>query len=185
MALGNLDGEQGLEIVAAAWDTKLIYVFKADGTTLPGFPKTTVDICWASPILGDFDGDGDLEIVAYDFDGTVYIWHHDGTEFLDGDSNPATDGPFFKAGLPSQGLHVSTPAMADMDGDGIVELIVCAPSDSIHCLNADRSRVPGWPVDVASGSNISASPAIGDIDGDGHPEAGRADFRGHGLRPEP
>jgi hypothetical protein len=170
VALGNLDGEQGLEIVAAAWDTKRIYVFKADGTILPGFPKTTVDICWASPALGDFDGDGDLEIVAYDFDGTVYIWHHDGTEFLDGDSNPATDGPFFKAGLPSQGLHVSTPAMADMDDDGIVELIVCAPSDSIHCLNADRSRVPGWPVDVASGSNISASPAIGDIDGDGRPE---------------
>ncbi len=170
VALGNLDGIQGLEMVAVAWDTKLVYVFKADGTTLPGFPKSTVDICWASPVLGDFDGDGDLEIIVYDFDGTVYVWHHDGTELLDGDSNPATDGPFFKAGLPSQGLHVSTPALADMDGDGILELIVCAPSDSIYCLNADRSRVPGWPIVVATGANISASPAIGDIDGDGHPE---------------
>jgi hypothetical protein len=48
---------------------------------------------------------------------------------------------------------------------------VCSPSDSIYCLNGDGSRVSGWPVAVADvGANITASPAVGDIDGDGHLE---------------
>ncbi|HSG29046.1 MAG TPA: FG-GAP-like repeat-containing protein, partial [Candidatus Krumholzibacterium sp.] len=170
VALGPLDDQPGHEIVGAAWDTKKLYVFNAEGSNLPGFPKTTVDLCWASPVLGDLDGDGDLEIIAYDVDGTVYVWHHDGTELMDGDSNPATDGPFFSAGLASHGWHVSTPALADMDDDGIVELIICAPADYIYCINADRSAVAGWPVLVDGGANISASPAVGDVDGDGRPE---------------
>ena len=170
VALGELDGVQGLEIVGAAWDTKKLYVFNKDGVNLPGFPKTTIDLCWASPVLGDFDGDGDLEIIAYDVDGTVYAWHHDGTELRDGDSNPATDGPFFAAGSASDGWHVSTPAMADMDDDGVLELIVCAPSDNIYCLNHNGTSVPGWPVAVDVGASISGSPAVGDIDNDGYPE---------------
>jgi hypothetical protein len=171
VALADLDGVVGAEIVGASWNTREIFVFANDGSIMPGWPKTTVDLCWASPVVGDFDGDGDLEIIAYDVDGTVYIWHVDGTELRDGDSNPATDGVFFRAGLSSQGWHVSTPALADMDDDGIVELIVCAPQDSIYCLNSNGSRVAGWPVYCGdAGANIGASPAVGDADGDGRPE---------------
>jgi hypothetical protein len=120
--------------------------------------------------VGDIDGNGDLEIIAYDVGGTVYAWHHNGTEVRDGDSNPATDGPFFKTKNPGT-WHLSTPALADMDEDGIVELIVCSPADSIYCLNANGSRVSGWPVRVLdTNANITASPAVGDIDGDGHLE---------------
>ncbi|HER42882.1 MAG TPA: T9SS type A sorting domain-containing protein, partial [Candidatus Eisenbacteria bacterium] len=40
-----------------------------------------------------------------------------------------------------------------------------------YCLNEDASYVPGWPVPVIeTGANISASPAVGDIDGDGRLE---------------
>ncbi len=99
IALGELDGVPGSEIVGASWDTREIYVFTRDGSILPGWPKSTKDIVWASPVIGDFDGDSDLEVVAYDVDGTVYVWHHDGTELMDGDDDPATDGPFFAAGL--------------------------------------------------------------------------------------
>jgi hypothetical protein len=170
-ALGDLDGVEGAEIVGASWNTKEIYVFTHDGSTLPGWPKSTTDLCWASPVIGDFDGDTDSEVIAYDIDGTVYIWHHDGTELMDGDSNPSTDGVFFAAGSPADGWHVSTPALADMDGDGVMELIVCAPADSIYCLNADQSAVTGWPVHVGNaGANIGASPAVGDIDNDTYPE---------------
>ncbi|MBN1163946.1 MAG: VCBS repeat-containing protein [Candidatus Krumholzibacteriota bacterium] len=166
LALANLDGQPGLEVVGATWNTREIYVIDHDGNALPGWPKATVDLCWASPVVGDFDGDGDLEIIAYDVDGTVYVWHHDGTELMDGDSNPATDGPFFSAGLASDGWHVSTPALADMDEDNIPELIVCAPKDKIYCLNSNGTSVPGWPVALVDGANISASPAVGDVDND-------------------
>jgi len=167
VALANLDGVPGLEIVGASWNTSEIYIFDRNGATLPGWPRPTAYLCWASPVVGDLDGDGDLEVVAYDRSGVVYAWHHDGAEMRDGDANPATNGPFFVTKNPGT-WHFSTPALADVDSDGVVELVVCSPADSIYCLNADGSRVPGWPVPVAdTGAMITASPAVGDVDGDG------------------
>jgi hypothetical protein len=170
VALAELDENQGLEIVGASWNTREIYVFDMDGAVLPGWPKSTTDLCWASPVAGDIDGDGDNEVVAYDVGGVIYIWHHDGTELADGDMNGGDDGVFYRTSAAG-GWHTSTPALADMDEDGIVEVIACSPSDSIYCFNDDISSVTGWPVPVVdAGARISASPAVGDIDGDGHLE---------------
>lgn len=169
VALGNLDGLPGNEIVGASWDTKEIWAWTADGDTLAGWPQTTKFLCWASPVIGDFDDDGDFEVIAHDILGRVYVWHHDGTELMDGDGDPATNGVFFLTG--SNIWHLSTPALADMDEDGALEMIVCAPDDSIYCLNPDGSAVAGWPVPVLdAGADIKASPAVGDIDDDGHLE---------------
>lgn len=169
VALANLDGLPGNEIVGSSWNTKEIWAWTADGDTLAGWPQKTKYLCWASPVIGDFDDDGDFEIIAHDIQGRVYVWHHDGTELMDGDGDPATNGVFFLTG--SYIWHLSTPALADMDEDGAPELIVCAPDDSIYCLDPDGSAVPGWPVPVLdAGSDIKASPAVGDIDGDGHLE---------------
>lgn len=169
VALGNLDGLPGNEIIGSSWDTKQIWAWTSDGDTLDGWPQTTKYLCWASPVIGDFDDDGDNEVIAYDIQGRVYVWHDDGTELLDGDGDPATNGVFYLTG--SYIWHLSTPALADMDEDGELELIVCAPDDSIYCLNSDASAVPGWPIPVADvGADIKASPAVGDIDNDGHPE---------------
>ncbi|MBN1886065.1 MAG: VCBS repeat-containing protein [Candidatus Krumholzibacteriota bacterium] len=172
VALAQLDGEPGNEIVAAAWDTRELFVFRADGSTMPGWPKLTSSFCWAAPVVGDLDDDGDNEIVAYDAFGKVYVWHHDGTELIDGDDNAGTDGVFLVMNNPEIG-HYSTPALADVDNDGVVELIVCGSSssttvDSIQVRNGDGSSVPGWPKAIEDlWATISASPAVGDIDDDG------------------
>jgi hypothetical protein len=170
VALADLDGNPGAEIVGASWNTKEIYVFDHDGNTLPGWPIYTQYVCWASPVVGDIDDDGDLEIIAQNVDTILFALHHDGTEVIDGDNNPATNGVFHVTG--SHGIwNVSTPALADMDEDGVVEIICCAPSDSIYCLNGNGTAVPGWPVPVLDGgSHFPGSPAVGDIDNDGHLE---------------
>ncbi|MGD1047147.1 MAG: C25 family cysteine peptidase, partial [Candidatus Krumholzibacteriaceae bacterium] len=51
VALANLDGVPGLEIVGASWGTKQIYIFNKNGDVLPGWPKTTQNLCWASPVV--------------------------------------------------------------------------------------------------------------------------------------
>ncbi len=172
VALVDIDGNPGNEIVGASWNTKEIYVFDHEGNTLPGWPQDTRALCWSSPVVGDFDGNGDVEIFAFDIEGILYAWHHDGTELRDGDGDPLTNGPFFyRSGSDTLGWHTSTPALADIDEDGLPELVVCAPKDSIYCLNEDGSYVTGWPVPVLeTDANLSASPAVGDIDGDGRLE---------------
>ena len=93
IAMGNLDDDPDQEIVASNWTTKEIYVDDADGTLLPGWPVLLQDRNWGTPALDDLDGDGDLEIVVIDTKGWTYCFHHDGTEMVDGDANPATLGP--------------------------------------------------------------------------------------------
>ena len=52
---------------------------------------------WATPAVGDIDGDGEDEIVVHTLNGVVFAWNVDGTEVRDGDSDPGTNGPFLHA----------------------------------------------------------------------------------------
>jgi len=173
-AVGEIDGDPGLEIVAAAWadvsgteaGVYEIFAWNAeDGSLLPGWPRTTRKFCWASPALADLDGNGRCEVVIACADGFLYCWNSDGSEFIDGDANPATDGVF--ADLHGAWVYGST-AVADIDGDGFPDLIQPATNDSVYAFHADGSRVEGWPVYVEARS--MCSPAVGDVDGDGELE---------------
>lgn len=172
--MGEIDGDVGVEIVAAAWadvgDTDAgvyeVFVWNGeDGSVLPGWPVVTKKFCWASPALVDLDRDGRSEVVIACADGNLYCWKADGTEFIDGDNNPATPGVF--AYLGASWVYGST-AVADLDGDHVPELIQPSPDGNVYAFHADGSLVDGWPVPVLA--RAMCSPAVGDVDGDGQPE---------------
>lgn len=150
----NLDGVP--EIVAASWNDSLLAVFRADGSLLPGWPKKGAAPFWSSPVIGDLDGDGPPEIAIGSNTNLIYAWHANGTEVRDGDANPTTDGVYF---VPL-GTVISSPAIADLNGDGLRELIFGTSSARVYALRGGVP-LPGWPF-VASGL-MSSSPAIGDI----------------------
>ena len=173
-AVGEVDGDTGVEIVAAAWadvsgsEAGLyeVYVWNAeDGSVLPGWPVVTRKFCWASPVLADLDRDGRSEVVIACADGFLYCWKSDGSEFIDGDNNPSTNGVF--ASLNGSWVYGSTAA-ADLDGDGILDLIQPATDGRVYAFRADGSALEGWPVEV--GARSMCSPAVGDVDGDGELE---------------
>jgi hypothetical protein len=173
-AIGEIDGDPGVEIVAAAWadvsDTDAgiyeVYVWNAeDGSVVPGWPAITKKFCWASPALADLDGDGRSEVVIACADGFLYCWNGDGTEFIDGDENPSTEGVFAELGSP---WAYGSTAVADLDGDHVPELIQPSRDNNVYAFHADGSIVDGWPFFVEGRSNCS--PAVGDVDGDGEPE---------------
>ncbi|HET6348149.1 MAG TPA: C25 family cysteine peptidase [Candidatus Krumholzibacteria bacterium] len=162
-ALARMDLDPGLDIIAASRDTKEVYIFKHDGTVLPGWPRPVENTIRAGLVAGDLDGDGKFEVIAVDELGVIYVWHADGTELIDGDSNPATQGVFYR--MTGCTLNYSTPAVADIDADGTDELIVGSQGDQVFVFNGDGTVLPGFP--FALTGDISGSPAVGDVDGDG------------------
>src|SRR5512138_3272893 len=126
------------------------------------------DHVFSSPAIGDVDGDGRNEVVFGSFNFLVYVIRRDGTS------------------LPGWPVAVrdtiwSSPALFDLDGDGKLEVIIGStthyeptPNDTpnggaLNVFRADGSHFPGFPRYVTP-LGIDSSPAVGDIDGDGHPE---------------
>ena len=143
-------------------------------------PDGIRDGIWSSPALGDLNGDGDLEIVTLGLDRRIYALEHDGTA-VSGWPLSRDNAPLLRGGW-------SSPALADIDNDGLVEIIVGTDSppwngddgsgpfpaqydtpdytkSTVWALNGDGSFVPGWP--TITQQQVQSSPAVGDIDGDG------------------
>ncbi len=167
IALAHIDDVPGLDIVAADLYTGTVFCMNYNGDVLPGWPQQSGDQFRASPVTGDLDGDGRVEVVAIDIRGVLYAWHRDGSEVMDGDSNPSTHGVFFQAPLIGA-WHYSTPSLCDIDADFMDEIILGTILDTVYALNGDGSSVPGWPF-VMSGEMVGGV-VTGYIDDDYFPE---------------
>ncbi len=67
--------------------------------------------------------------------------------------------------IPTEGWEiVSSPALADVDGDGAAEVINGTSGNVLHAFKPNGSEPPGWP--KQTGGWLLASPAVGDVDGD-------------------
>lgn len=140
--------------------------------TLPGFAGET------SPVLADLNNDTFLDVVVTTHNGRVVAVNHNGQPIFTTDT-----APFF--GLAAGGQMIaSSPAVADLDNDGTVEIVVttgpkaglssCHPG-GIMVLNHLGGAEPGWPV-IAQDYSIPpagcpdavyATPALADLDGNG------------------
>ncbi|MBN2171991.1 MAG: VCBS repeat-containing protein [Candidatus Krumholzibacteriota bacterium] len=173
-AANVIPGRAGVELIGGSWDTAEIYVWEINGTGIsieatvaPGWPRSIAHSygIYGTPSVADVDGDSDMEIFASDVGGHLLAWHHDGTELIDGDNNPLTQG-VFATGLG--GWLRSTCAFGDVDGDRANEIFICSMTGYLYAWHADGTLVDGFPFDT--GMEMYCSPAIGDVDGDGLPE---------------
>jgi M6 family metalloprotease-like protein len=106
-----------------------------------------------SPVAADFDADGLVEIVVPRGDGRVACVDETGSVRW---SVTLPDTNFF-----------STPAIADIDEDGYLDVVFTAGS-KIYGLNKNGASIPYFPVDTKSPVGLQSSPVIGDINGDSH-----------------
>jgi hypothetical protein len=90
----------------------------------------------------------------------VYAWHADGTPVAGLDGAPLA-APIIHAEVNGAGSSRSSsqPALADLNGDGALEVIVGS-----NVLRADGTVVPGWE-GAKAGARNTLSAAIGDLDG--------------------
>lgn len=150
-------------------------------TLQPGWPISTGDAQFSSLTLGDVDSDGDLEIVVGTL-GEAVAPGWQGHMYSEGDEGRVyvinSDGSIV-SGWPgtTEDCVYSAPALGDIDGDGLLEVIVGTyryPEEiggegegKVYAWNGDGSLVSGWPLTLGTGYYAYSSPALGDIDGDG------------------
>ncbi len=179
-AVADLDRDGDLEIVVGTKDGQVI-AFHHDGTLVGGWPQNAGHEVWGSPALGDLDGDGDLEVVAGSIGRRMWVWNWDGTVF-GASHNPGfpDDAPGWPRTAASQ--FRSAPTLADLDGDGRLEILASCLANGVYCWRYDGS---GFGADTTGifGSaprGVWGSPAVADLDNDGTLEIVVGDWPGGG-----
>jgi hypothetical protein len=156
----NMDADPELEIVYGIGFT--VQAWNLDGTAVPGWPKTVSSYAVeGAPAFGDIDGDGQGEIVVTNHGltsgGFIYAFKQDGSAV---------------PGFPiNHGYTSRTPVLADLNGDGAMEIIVnkrLYPVGEVWVYKGNGTVYPGWP--KAIGHVPASSAAVGDLTGDGIPE---------------
>jgi hypothetical protein len=140
-----------------------LYAYRADGTSLPGWPRGFPE---TTPAITDLDGDGDLEVISVGLDmnmgatSGLYAFHHNGD---------------LVAGFPvSLNFYQRPyPVVGDVDGDGQKEIVVQASrvgQTGTTYLIVSASGQIERELTTASQWNERTAPALGDLDGDSYPE---------------
>lgn len=164
---GDGPGGDGFYALASpdSQHVRLIHFFVSPSST--GYSVTD----WALPgarvpdgpvtaSTGDIDGDGAEEFVAA-LPGIGLFYHAIGRGLHS--SAVSFNGP-------------GAPALADLDGDGVLETLVRDRS-SLHLLTGFGIEARGWPVGLGEwtglleGAGEASQPLAADIDGDGRLEA--------------
>ncbi len=214
-AIADLDDDGTLDVVIATSDGR-VHALDGSGAELPGWPVVTnLDVLHtgsaafvstavssqvhesvvASVAVGDLERDGDFEVVVASTQGRLYVFEEDGTPRA---GFPVSTNPAFsdrtirnEANRLDPGF-LATPALADLDKDGMLEIVIGAMDRHLYVWREDGTPQPGFPILMVDrtkvtvapstqvtwnlssgqpvgsiGTKIVGGPAIGDIDGDG------------------
>lgn len=156
--LADLDNNGSMEIITNKRATGIneVWIYKGDGTSFPGWPKSMSGFPASSAGVGDITNDGIPEIVMESTTG-VYAWH------INGDSLPGF--PFILPGGITNSY--SSPVLVNVDGDPEREIIFGAHSSSgghVYIINNNATVLPNWPKTTAQW--VYSPAAVGYIDGD-------------------
>lgn len=214
----DLDGDGRDEMVIGD-SSGLLHAYRPDGTEIAGWPaaidqmpiqsgsaghvsgelpiSVRASFARGAPALADIDNDGKPEVTVADFEGRVYVFQADGSRRP---GFPVRTEPNYSRSSARNGgnrLHwaiAAHPAVGDLDGDGMKEIVAAAQDRHVYAWKPDGSKLAGWPIllrdpakvqtvnatthaitfkagaAAARGTKIMTTPTLVDLTGDGRPE---------------
>lgn len=176
----------GYAEVITGRDHSYVYATGPVGQPLSGWPVRTyvdpnktsystdryIEFTHNPPAMGDLDGDGSVEVVIAGkvrdpaanratTSSALLVLEPNGQRRSGWNIPPLGGAPLYNDNMPNQ-----APALADIDGDGKLEIVVALFDGTIRAYR--ENGVELWKYNFAQGRTLFGSePVIGDITGDG------------------
>lgn len=158
--IADLNGDGYNEIVVGSYDGSIYaFSFAPNGDDDPfrrGDPPaywslSTNDVIMSTPAVADIDPTvAGMEVVIGSGNGAVYMLDKHGNELWKNETEWTVR---------------SSPLVADMDGDGDMEVLIGSDDHRVYAYHHDGTAVTGWPRET--NANVFASPMMADVNGDG------------------
>ncbi|MDG2112605.1 MAG: FG-GAP-like repeat-containing protein, partial [Actinomycetota bacterium] len=160
--IGDIDGDGRPEVVIGGGtnyshpDGNRMWAWHLDdGSPLPGWPVTLSGQLFASPAIGDVDGNGVGDVVITGLDGRVYAVNGDGrVMWSTRPSDPIWD---------MSGAFYGSPILADLDGDGGQDVLASNLFATWALDGATGAWLNGEVLNWSWAVMAASSPAVGDF----------------------
>jgi hypothetical protein len=161
VGIGDFNGDGKADILWRNVSTGENYIYPMNGTTIlgtEGFIRTLADLNWHVAGAGDFDGDGNADIVWRNAaTGESYIYLMNGTAIV-GEGSPRT--------VPDQNWQIA--GIGDFDGDGKADILWRnASTGENYIFPMNGSTILGTEGYIRTVDQNWRVVALGDYNGDG------------------